>query len=133
MVLKDAELDEIWRALGNYRGKIREHLEAAIETEQTMASMVPERVIREYRDLKADYEHDHEALEKLQADYQRRIAELKKSDPKGELQVFERELSHLVSDIATYNLDRQSIVSRVSSIRDKIRNRMQALGYSGHF
>lgn len=76
MVLKDAELDELWRGLGYYRGKIKEHLEAAIETEATMFSMVPERLIREYRDLKADYEHDHEALGKLQADYKKRINEI---------------------------------------------------------
>ena len=76
MVMKDAELDELWRGLGSYRGKIREHLEVAIETEQTMASMVPERLIREYRDLKADYEHDHEALEKLQRDYTLRVKAL---------------------------------------------------------
>lgn len=78
MVMKDAELDELWRGLGSYRGKIREHLEVAIETEATMSSMVSERLIREYRDLKADYEHDHEALEKFQADYQKRIAEYSK-------------------------------------------------------
>lgn len=129
MVLKDAELDELWRGLGHYRGKIKEHLEAATETEATMASMVPERLFREYRDLKADYEHDHEALGKLQADYQKRIAELQKLDPKSELQLFEMELSHLVSDIASFNLDRQGIVSRVSSIRNTMRNRLQALGY----
>jgi len=76
MVLKDAELDELWRALGSHRGKIREHLEVAIETEQTMASMVPERLIREYRDLKADYEHEHEALGKLQRDYTLRVTAL---------------------------------------------------------
>lgn len=133
MVLKDAELDELWRTLGSYRGKIREHLEAATETEATMASMVPERLFREYRELKHDYEHDHEALGKLQADYQKRIAELKARDPRVELQVFERELSQLVSDIATYNLDRQSIVNRVVDMRNKIRSRMQALGYKGHF
>lgn len=75
MVLKDAELDELWRTLGSHRGQIRERLEAAIETEQTMASMVPERLFREYRDLKHDYEHDHEALGKLQEDYQKRIQE----------------------------------------------------------
>lgn len=76
MVLKDAELDELWRALGHYRGKIREHLEAATETEATMASMIPERLFREYRDLKADYEHDHEALGKLQRDYTLRVKAL---------------------------------------------------------
>lgn len=76
MVLKDAELDEIWRALGSYRGKIREHLEAAIETEATMFSMTTERMIREYRDLKADYEAEHEALAKLKEEYQKRVAEV---------------------------------------------------------
>lgn len=133
MVLKDAELDELWRGLGYYRGKIREHLEAATETEATMSSMVPERLFREYRELKHDYEHDHEALGKLQADYQKRITELKTSDPKAELQAFERQLSQLVSDIATFNLDRQTIVNRVVGIRDDIRKKMQALGFKGHF
>ncbi len=133
MVMKDAELDELWRALGHYRGKIKEHLEAAAETEATMASMVPERIIREYRELKHDYEHDHEALGKLQADYQKRIAELQKNDPKIELLNFEGELSHLVSDIASFNLDKQGIVSRISSIRNTMRTRLQALGYKGYF
>lgn len=76
MVLKDAELDELWRVLGTHRGEIRNHLEAAIDEEQTASSHVTERLFREYRDLKADYEHDHEALGKLQADYQKRIAEI---------------------------------------------------------
>lgn len=76
MVLKDAELDELWRGLGHYRGEHRKQLEAAIQTEQTMFSMATERLFREYRDLKHDYEHDHEALGKLQADYQKRIAEI---------------------------------------------------------
>ncbi len=133
MVMKDAELDELWRALGHYRGKIRELLEAATETEATMASMVPEKLFREYRELKHDYEHDHEALGKLQADYQKRIAELKASDPKAELLVFERELSQLVSDTATFNLDRQTIANRVLDIRNKLRNRLYMLGFKGHF
>ncbi len=131
MVMKDAELDELWRALGHYRGKIKEHLEAAAETEATMASMVPERIIREYRDLKADYEHDHEALEKLQADYQKRIAELQIT--RNQLQVYEREMSHLISDIATFNLDQKSIGGRITSIRDKIRTDLRAVGYRGNF
>lgn len=76
MVLKDAELDELWRGLGHYRGKIKEHLEIVTKTEATMSSMVPDRLFREYGDLKADYEHEHEALGKLQADYQKRIAEI---------------------------------------------------------
>lgn len=133
MVLKDAEIDELWRALGHYRGKIKEHLEVATDTEATMSSQIAERLFREYRDLKADYEHDHESLEKLQADYQKRIAELKKGDPTGELRIFERQLSQFVSDIATFNLDRQTIVTRVADIRNKIRSRMQALGYKGPF
>lgn len=131
MVLKDAELDELWRALGSYRGQIKEHLEAARENEATMSSMVPERLFREYRDLKADYEHDHEALEKLQADYQKRIAEL--LGARNQLQVYERELSHLISDIATFNLDQKSIGGRITSIRDKIRTDLRAVGYRGNF
>jgi len=76
MVLKDAELDEIWRGLGHYRGEHRKHLEAAIQTEQTMFSMATERIFREYQELKHDYEHEHEALGKLQADYKKRIDEI---------------------------------------------------------
>lgn len=76
MVLKDAELDELWRGLGHYRGEIKEHLEVATETEATMFSMIPERLFREYRDLKANYEHEHEELRKLQVDYQKRISEI---------------------------------------------------------
>lgn len=74
MVMKDAELNELWGVLGAHRGEIRNHLEAAIGEEQT-ASSYAERLFREYRDLKADYEHEHEALGKLQEDYQKRIAE----------------------------------------------------------
>ncbi|MDP2753713.1 MAG: hypothetical protein Q8P40_04900 [Nitrospirota bacterium] len=131
MVLKDAELDELWRALGSYRGKIREHLEAATETEATIASMVPERLFREYRDLKADYEHDHEALGMLQADYRKRIAELQGA--RSQLQVYERDMSHLISDIATFNIDQKSIGGRITSIRDKIRTDLRAMGYKGNF
>jgi len=76
MVLKDAELDELWRGLGHYRGKIKDHLEAIKETEATMLSMVTDRLFREYRDLKAGYEHDHEHLEKLQRDYTLRVKAL---------------------------------------------------------
>lgn len=76
MVLKDAELDELWRGLGHYRGKIKEHLEAATQTEATMLSMVTDRLFREYRDLKADYEHEHEHLGKLQRDYTLRVKAL---------------------------------------------------------
>ena len=76
MVLKDAELDELWRGLGHYRGELKKHLEAATKTEATMFSTATERIFREYRELKHDYEHDHEALGKLQADYQKRIAEI---------------------------------------------------------
>lgn len=76
MVLKDAELDELWRGLGYYRGKIKEHLEVATETEATMSSTIIERLFREYRDLKANYEHDHEALGKLQRDYTLRVKAL---------------------------------------------------------
>ena len=76
MILKDAELDELWRGLGHYRGKIKEHLEVITETEATMLSMVTDRLFREYRDLKADYEHEHEHLEKLQRDYTLRVKAL---------------------------------------------------------
>jgi len=76
MVMKDAELDELWRGLGHYRGKIKEHLEVATENEATMFSTVTERMFREYRDLKADHEHDHEHLEKLQRDYTLRVKAL---------------------------------------------------------
>lgn len=131
MVLKDAELDELWRALGSYRGKIREHLEAATETEATMSSMVSERLFREYRELKHDYEHDHEALGKLQGDYQRRIAELQAA--RNQLQVYERDLSHLISDIATFNIDQKSIAGRITSFREKIRADLRAGGYRGNF
>lgn len=131
MVLKDEELDELWRALGSYRGIIRDHLEAARENEATMSSMVPERLFREYRELKHDYEHDHEALGKLQADYQKRIAELQGA--RSQLQVYERDLSHLVSDIATFNIDQKSMGGRITSIRDKIRTDLRATGYRGNF
>lgn len=76
MVLKDAELDEMWRGLGHYRGKIKEHLEVVADTEATMFSQVTERLFREYRDLKTDYEHDHEALGKFQRDYTLRVKAL---------------------------------------------------------
>ena len=76
MILKDAELDELWRVLGSHRGEIRNHLEAAIDEEQTASSLVTERLFREYRDLKADYEHEHEALGKLQRDYTLRVKAL---------------------------------------------------------
>lgn len=76
MVMKDAELDELWRGLGHYRGKIKEHIEVVEETEATMASIIPERLFREYRELKANYEHDHEQLEKLQRDYTLRVKAL---------------------------------------------------------
>ena len=76
MVMKDAELDELWRGLGHYRGKINEHLELVTETEATMFSAVTERLFREYRGLKADYEHEHEALGKLQRDYTLRVKAL---------------------------------------------------------
>lgn len=76
MVLKDAELDELWRGLGHYRGKIKEHLEVVTENEATMFSAVTERLFREYRDLKADYEHEHEALGKLQRYYTLRVTAL---------------------------------------------------------
>jgi alkylhydroperoxidase/carboxymuconolactone decarboxylase family protein YurZ len=73
MVLKDAEMDEIWKNLGSYRGELRKHLEAAIQTEERMFSMVPERLFREYQDLKSDYQYEHLALEKLQRDYTLRV------------------------------------------------------------
>ncbi len=76
MVLKDAELDELWRGLGHYRGQIHEHLVEVADIEGIMASNVPERLFREYRDLKADYEHEHEALGKLQRDYTLRVTAL---------------------------------------------------------
>lgn len=126
--LKDAELDELWRSVGYYRNEMKKHLDE-IPNIETKIFSITERVFREYRDLLADYEHDHEALEKLQADYQK----LKASDPKAELQVFEKELSHLVSDTASFNLDRQSIANRVLDIRNKLRNKLYTLGYKGHF
>lgn len=73
MVLKDAELDELWKSLGYYRLEIKKNLEAITKTEATMFSMVPDRLIREYQELKHDYEHQHEALEKLQRDYTLRV------------------------------------------------------------
>jgi len=73
MVLKDAELDEIWRGLGDYRAKIKEHLEAATKIESAIFSMVSEKIIREYIELKHDYDHEHEALGKLQRDYTLRV------------------------------------------------------------
>jgi len=76
MVMKDAELDELWRGLGHYRSKIKEHIDVATENEATMSSAVTERLFREYRDLKADYEHEHEALGKLQRDYTLRVTAL---------------------------------------------------------
>jgi len=76
MVLKDAELDELWRVLGSRRYEIRNRLEAAIGEEQTAFSLVTERLFREYRDLKADYEHEHEAHGKLQRDYTLRVKAL---------------------------------------------------------
>lgn len=131
MVLKDAELDALWRVLGTHRNETRNHLEAAIEEEQTANSQVTERLFREYRDLKADYEHDHEALGKLQADYQKRIAELQSA--RSQLLVYERDLSHLISDIATFNIDQKSIGGRITSIRDKVRTDLRATGYRGNF
>jgi len=76
MVLKDAELDELWRGEGFYRSKIKEQLEVATDTEATMFSSITERLFREYRDLKANYEHDHEHLEKLHRDYTLRVKAL---------------------------------------------------------
>lgn len=125
MVLKDEDLDALWRVLGTHRGETRNHIEAAIQEEQTAFSHVTERLFREYRDLKAEYERLAESKKSL--------VESKKSDPKAELQVFERELSHLVSDVASFNMDKQSIVIRVVDMRNKIRSRMQALGYQGRF
>lgn len=124
MVLKDAELDELWRALGSYRGQIKEHLVEAADIEEIMASNVPERLFREYRDLLADHEKLQQAFKSLRESYR---------DPKDELLVFEKELSHLVSDTASFNLDRQSIANRVLDIRNKLRNRLYMLGYKGHF
>jgi len=45
----------------------------------------------------------------------------------------ERELSHLLSDIATFNLDRQDIIKRITTIRDSLRREIWAAGYKGRF
>ena len=76
MVLNDAELDALWRTVGSFRGKHREHLEVAIENEQTLFSTVTERLFREYRDLKALHEQADEAFDKLKRDYVLRVQAL---------------------------------------------------------
>lgn len=76
MVMKDSELDELWRAAGFYSTKMKDSLDVALENKRASFSNVTAKLFDEYRKLKADYEHDHEALGKLQADYQKRIAEI---------------------------------------------------------
>lgn len=136
MVMKDAELDELWRELGHYRGKIKEHLEVATDTESTMSSTVTERLFREYRDLKANYEHDHEVLGKLQRDYTLRVKALdertkeliearKKSDELTDayLPKWERDLSLILQEIVNKNLRTPDDVGkRVIEVRNSIRS-----------
>lgn len=124
MVLKDTELDSLWRVLGTHRDETRSHIEAAIQEEQTAFTHVTERLFREHRDLLADHEKLQQAFKSLRESYR---------DPKEELLVFEKELSHLVSDTASFNLDRQSIANRVLDIRNKLRNKLYTLGFKGHF
>ncbi len=136
MVLKDAELDELWRGLGYYREKIKEHLGVATDTEATMASVVTDRLFREYRDLKAGYDHDHEALEKLQRDYTLRVKALdertrelveakKKTDELTDalLPKWERDLSLILQEIVNKNLRTPDDVGRkVIEVRNSIRS-----------
>lgn len=130
MVLSDSDLDTIWRQAGTYGGKIEESLEVALENERRSFSEITTRLFKEYRDLKANFERTNDALEKLKPGLQKTA---EKSDLIGILQGYERELSQIISDTATYNLDRISIANRVAGIRDGMRRKLQELGYKGRF
>lgn len=157
-VPRPGELFPVYRATkgryirpGDYvtqsRKYAEEHLEAVLQGEgnivTTMATIedltpvnpnefwyVPKK-IAEYKDLRDFWE----AAKKQKGDLDKHMlkGDEKMSNSIEELHNVERMLSRLISDTATYNLDRQAVISQVISIRDSIRNRARALGYKGYF